>query len=457
MICGLLCICMVTSLQAQYLPERSGFEGDFFSLQGAIELFRESNSLKAFERKINSKKYYVNNLDLDYDGRIDYVRVEHQCQGDFHVIILQVALDKYERQDIAVIEIEKIGRRNAVLQIIGDPDLYGQSVVAEPIGPTTYAETAGYSRTRYANDHYVNVYYWPVVQHMLAPRYRCYVSPYRWSYYPAWWVSWRPISWRIYYPRVRPYIQTCRVVNVYRSPRAHRFYQGRRTYSRRIAERSTKLRNRSNAPNARRGHRAYRDGDRYGNQRTNGNLGVERRGTYREGGVTSKQSSNHYKRPSTSRSKEIKKNVRRPTVSKQINRSSNHGRVSASASKYPSRKTKAPAVRRPKQRLQASHRIRQPDQNNSQVHPSRSRSTRSHTTTTKQKMTRHRGSISNGHRSIDRRATSRSKPSFSAKAKTPQRAAPQSRGRNISKGKSSVTRKPVRRSSSGVKRQSPRK
>jgi hypothetical protein len=62
---------------------------------------------------------------LNYDGRIDYIRVEHRRQGNYHAIILQALVDRYEVQDVAVIEIEIIGRREAILQIVGDEDLYG--------------------------------------------------------------------------------------------------------------------------------------------------------------------------------------------------------------------------------------------------------------------------------------------------------------------------------------------
>ena len=148
LISALFSLMFITATNAQYRTERTGYEGDYFSLEGAIELFKESRSLSQFERKINSKNSYVNNLDLDYDGKIDYIRVEHRRQGDFHAIILQVPIDRRDLQDVAVIEIEKTGRREAVLQIIGDPDLYGEEVVVEPFEGTRYSTGGEYVSDR---------------------------------------------------------------------------------------------------------------------------------------------------------------------------------------------------------------------------------------------------------------------------------------------------------------------
>ena len=240
LISGLFLITLLSASQAQYRTERTGYEGDYFSLEGAIEIFKQAHSIRDFERKINSRTTYVNNLDLNYDGRIDYVRVEHRRQGDFHAIIMQVPIDKYDLQDVAVIEIEKIGRRDAVLQIIGDEDLYGEEVIVEPFLENGYASNSGRSSANYVSTDYVNVYYWPAVQSIFDDHYTVYVSPYRWSYYPTWWSTWRPFSWNVYHPRIRNYYRHCHVVKVYRAPHVHRFYRSHRSHSHHVAQRTSK-------------------------------------------------------------------------------------------------------------------------------------------------------------------------------------------------------------------------
>jgi len=230
----------VSTINAQYGTERTGYEGDYFSLEGAVELFKESRSINDFERKINSKENWVNNLDLDYDGRTDYVRVEHRRKGSYHAIILQVPISRREVQDVAVIEIEEVGRRDAILQIIGDRDLYGEEVIVEPV--SSYADSRGNQNSRFASNDYVNVYYWPAVQYILARNYTVYASPYRWNYYPTWWSPWNQYSWNVYYPRLRPYYRHCHIVTVYRVPHVHKFYGNHRSYSTNIARRAKEIR-----------------------------------------------------------------------------------------------------------------------------------------------------------------------------------------------------------------------
>jgi hypothetical protein len=74
----------------------------------------------------------VNNLDLNEDGQIDYIRVIDNAEGDVHALVLQAVVSETESQDIAVIEIEKNGPQSAILQIIGDEDIFGESLIVEP-------------------------------------------------------------------------------------------------------------------------------------------------------------------------------------------------------------------------------------------------------------------------------------------------------------------------------------
>lgn len=227
------------SVFAQYGTERTGYEGDYFSLEGALDLFKNSRTLREFERKLNTEENWVNNLDLDYDGRIDYLRVEHRRSGDFHAIILQAVLDRYDVQDVAVIEIELVGRREAVLQIVGDEDLYGEEVIVEPV--EGYADSR---RSSYRSDYgdYVNVYYWEPVQYILGRQYQVYSSPYRYQYYPTWWRPWVQCSWSIFRPRIVVYHRYYHIVPRHRVIRVHHFYRNYRSYSYNVVVRTNKVR-----------------------------------------------------------------------------------------------------------------------------------------------------------------------------------------------------------------------
>ncbi len=68
------------------------------------------------------------------DGETDYVRVIDKMDKDVHALVLQVPVSETENQDIAVIEMEKTGDTTAILQIIGDEDIYGEEMIVEPDG-----------------------------------------------------------------------------------------------------------------------------------------------------------------------------------------------------------------------------------------------------------------------------------------------------------------------------------
>lgn len=245
----LILSCMLPALflsaaYAQYGTGRTGYEGDYFSLEGALELFKQSYSLSDFERKLNTEDRWVNNLDLNYDGRIDYIRVEHRRQGNFHAIILQALLGRYDIQDVAVIEIEIIRRGEAVLQIVGDEDLYGEEVIVEPV--EGYSDSRGGYRSDYGD--YVNVYYWEPVQHILGRQYVVYASPYRWQYYPVWWSPWMQCSWSIFRPRIVVYHRHYHVVHIHRVVHVHNFYRPYRSYSYNVVQYTNEVRVRHGKP-----------------------------------------------------------------------------------------------------------------------------------------------------------------------------------------------------------------
>ena len=239
MLSCLLSILFFSTAHAQYDDAaRTGYEGDYFSLEGALDLFKQSYNLRDFERKLNTEENWVNNLDLNYDGRIDYIRVEHRRQGNFHAIVLQALLGRYDIQDVAVIEIEILGRNEAVLQIVGDEDLYGEDVIVEPV--EGYSDSRGGYNPNYGD--FVNVYYWEPVQYILGRQYVVYASPYRWQYYPSWWRPWVQCSWSIFRPRIVIYHRHYQVVHRHRVVHVHNFYRPYRSYSYTVVQRTNEVR-----------------------------------------------------------------------------------------------------------------------------------------------------------------------------------------------------------------------
>ncbi|HRG32272.1 MAG: hypothetical protein JNK69_08255 [Saprospiraceae bacterium] len=221
----------VRSQDTEIDQKETGLPGDHFSLQGALDLFKKSSSPEEFEKLLNTESNQVNNLDLNGDGEIDYIRVVDQTEDDVHALILQAVVNDKESQDIAVIEIEKDGSESAVLQIIGDDEIFGESFMVEPYEEEASGGKGGPDAALSVNYVVVNVWGWPCIRFMYAPVYRPWVSPWRWATYPGWWRPWRPLGWAVWRPHVRVYRPGYRVVTTHRVVRAHRVYSPVRVHS----------------------------------------------------------------------------------------------------------------------------------------------------------------------------------------------------------------------------------
>ncbi|HLG02863.1 MAG TPA: hypothetical protein VI731_04670 [Bacteroidia bacterium] len=222
-----------------------GLPGDNLSLQAVLELFKKSKNPEDFEKKLNNEKEKVNNLDLDQDGKVDYIRVVDYKNEKAHALVLQVPVNKSESQDVAVIEIEQQGENSVRLQIIGDKLLYGKDYIVEP-KPEEKGEGVDPSKGKWQefDAHYmaqavvfVNVWSWPCISYIYYPSYVVWVSPWYWSYFPPWWNPWPPYAWSMYYGFWYPYYPNYYVVYDYYLPSAHTIYGPRRQSSQTVSGR----------------------------------------------------------------------------------------------------------------------------------------------------------------------------------------------------------------------------
>ena len=197
-----------------FSQEPTGLPGDNFSLEGALELFKTSESPEAFEKMLNTEQNKVNNLDLNGDGEIDYIKVIDKTQGDVHAFVLQAVISENEKQDIAVIEMER-NRDNATVQIMGDEDIFGEQRIVEPL-----EEVKTHAGTK-SKKVIVNIYTWPVVQYVYGPAYNLWISPWGWHVRPVWWRPWRPITFHVFYRYHDPYRHRYVVVHTHRTKHAH--------------------------------------------------------------------------------------------------------------------------------------------------------------------------------------------------------------------------------------------
>jgi hypothetical protein len=230
---ALACCAVVTMVHGQTeASDSTGFDGDHFSLEGALDLFRQSADPESFEQRLNAENNEVNNLDLNMDGKVDYVRVVDYQEGDVHALVLQALVSESESQDVAVIELEKTGAESATLQVVGDADVYGQEQLVEPISAERAVGSGAPSIA-------VNVWLWPSVRFVYGPRYRPYVSPWRWGVYPRVWRPFAPRPLRVFRVGCRPLRAHYAVVSTRRVVRAPGIYRPHRVHSATVHTRTT--------------------------------------------------------------------------------------------------------------------------------------------------------------------------------------------------------------------------
>src|SRR6188768_3872671 len=119
-----------------------GLPGDNLDLYAVLTLFQKSKTIEAFEKSLNEQKTAINNLDLDLDKKVDFIKVITEKKGDSYSFILRVDVSKTETQDVAVILLDKDKDKKITLQIVGDEELYGKDYVVEPSPSGTPSVTA---------------------------------------------------------------------------------------------------------------------------------------------------------------------------------------------------------------------------------------------------------------------------------------------------------------------------
>ncbi|MBP6755699.1 MAG: hypothetical protein KA210_06080 [Bacteroidia bacterium] len=190
-------------------PVSLGLPGDDLDLYAVMEVFQKSKTIEDFEKSLNEEKSKLNNLDLDKDKKVDFIKVVTNKDGDSFSFILQVAVSKTENQDVAVIFVSKDKSGKVSMQIVGDEDLYGKDYVVEPKG-TGSAGTAnpGYNGgntetmnipAESATTTTVVVQSAPIVQYVYSPAYVPYYPPYYYGYYPPYYHPIVPIARAVFW------------------------------------------------------------------------------------------------------------------------------------------------------------------------------------------------------------------------------------------------------------------
>jgi hypothetical protein len=132
--------------------------------------------------------------------------------GTAHTIVLQVAINEKENQDVAVFTVQKDAQNQVQIQLVGDEELYGKNYIIEPnygdIASAGETPNPGYTgKTKIvkgetivvAKTTYVEVASWPLISYLFVPSYVVWHSPWYWGYYPSYWNPWHPYYWDYYF------------------------------------------------------------------------------------------------------------------------------------------------------------------------------------------------------------------------------------------------------------------
>ena len=173
----------------------------YLDLQAVAAAFAEARSVQEFENLLNSSRYMINNLDLNGDGYIDYLRVLETRQGYYHALLIQACVAPSLFQDVATLVAER--RSNALyVEVIGDPYLYGPNYIVCPV--------------------FVNRP--PLWDAFGRPSYKPWCSPYHHGHWPSHYQRTKPVYLSHYQAYVNTYMKNHHYCHVCDYP-SHIFYK----------------------------------------------------------------------------------------------------------------------------------------------------------------------------------------------------------------------------------------
>jgi hypothetical protein len=206
---GFLCTSVYAQTESQTEQDTTllGLPGDNLDLYAVLDLFQKSKTIEEFEKTLNLEQTGINNLDLNLDNKVDFIKVVTKQDGNDFTFILQVDVTEKEIQDVAVILVSKDKEGKVSLQIVGDKDLYGKGFIVEPKTTTTPAVTANpayagpepVTKSAPATTTTVVVETTPIVQYVYSPVYVPYVPPYYYGFYPPYFAAFTVMAVGIYH------------------------------------------------------------------------------------------------------------------------------------------------------------------------------------------------------------------------------------------------------------------
>jgi hypothetical protein len=182
-----------------------GLPGDNLDLFAVLDLFQKSKTIEDFEKSLNEEKSGINNLDLNLDSKVDFIKVVTKQEDQDFTFVLQVDVSEKEIQDVAVVLVSKDKDGKVVMQIVGDQDLYGKDYVIEPKAATpVVTANPGYTGAEPVvvsapATTVVVVESAPIVQYVYSPVYVPYYPPYHYAYYPPYFAAFTVMAVGVYH------------------------------------------------------------------------------------------------------------------------------------------------------------------------------------------------------------------------------------------------------------------
>lgn len=103
------------------------YAGDSLDLKAVSDAAVNSKNAEEFEKLLNIAGNKINNLDLNEDDKVDYIKVTEINDGTMKGFSLTVDVSETEEQEICTIQFEKKSNSSAHVQTYGNQHIYGHN------------------------------------------------------------------------------------------------------------------------------------------------------------------------------------------------------------------------------------------------------------------------------------------------------------------------------------------
>lgn len=158
---------------------------DYLDLRAVAAAFMQARTVQEFEMILNSQAYMINNIDLNGDGLIDYLRVREHVTGYHHTYLIQAVLAANWVETVANLDVECTMSGVEYIRVKGAPGIYGQNYVYQPVFTGRP----------------------PMVAYLHTPNYQVWNSPYGWNNYPSYYHKPAPVPHDHYVKYVNTYVE----------------------------------------------------------------------------------------------------------------------------------------------------------------------------------------------------------------------------------------------------------